>query len=94
MKVTDVLTDSSEIVAMAGAEDTAVGRAFIKAIKTIHDSEVKRLRKTGKVSDTVPREDFRYMIGVMDKMDDLLGLPAQAMAVRDAGEPAPKEIES
>jgi len=78
VKVENYGLGHEHITALANAEGVPVASAYRQLFKKIQEREQRRLQKSARIDDEVPSQDFRYMIAIINTMDELLAVQGNA----------------
>lgn len=85
MRIDDYVTDVAQVQALAGAADTAVGKAFLAASRVKRERAVAALIAIGRSTTPEPLQALRWAMELA-QADWVLQLPASAREMV-AGEP-------
>ena len=79
MRLGDVLSERSDLIEIARASETAVGRAYRRVLEEKMVEVTKAMRKRPKINSTDIKGDVRYHFGVLDTIEFLLDLEQEAL---------------
>ena len=80
------VVESQDIVALAGSEETAVGRAACKVVMAARDKHREQIESAGRICDEDFAQDVRYRLGYIQACNDFLMLSEHATEKRKGGQ--------
>lgn len=79
MRLRDSVSEQTDMIELARAPDTAVGRIYKRLIEERVGEVLGELRRRPKVNSTDVHDDVRYKFGLMDGLEYVLKLSEQAL---------------
>lgn len=79
MRLREVIPERADMIELARASETAVGRAYRRALETRLADVQKIMRKRPRVNSTDIHDDVRYQFGLMDGIEYVLRLEELAL---------------
>lgn len=85
MRLNEVIPERSDMIELARASETAVGRAYKRALQVKLDDALQTMRKRPRVNSTDIHDDVRYQFGLMDGLEYVLKL--EELALEEVSKP-------
>jgi len=73
--------DSHDLPTVAEFRRTEYGRVFLGIVQRSHDAKDRALKLRPQVNDEDIRKDWRYQMGYIEALHDILEMPAEATVI-------------